>query len=86
MLAVKHSVGKGGRTKHGILDTTGRAETALTVEGNKLGRMTLFTFIPGISMIRIIASEQSVNVIYFSTPGVEGIKNLFIVVKENRLK
>ena len=65
-----------------IFDTTGRAETALAAERNKLHVATMGTCIHGTAERGIAAVDHLRDVFHYSISGMEGILNDLVVVFE----
>ena len=77
--------GHRGSAIHGIFITAGRAETAVTAEGNEFQVTAMGTGIHGTAKGRFAAVDHLINVFHFCFSGMEGIFNFLIIVGKNFL-
>lgn len=72
-------------TIHRIFDTAGRTKTAVTAKRNKFKIATVRAAIHGTTIGRIAAVNHFLNIFHFAVAGMEGILNLFVIIRENPL-
>ena len=77
--------GHTGSALHGILISTGSAETAVTAKRNKFKFPTMRTAIHGAAERRITTVYHFVNVFHLGFSGMKGIFNFFIIVVKDFL-
>ena len=77
--------GHGGSALHGVEISTGRAETTMAAERDKLKLTAVRTAIHGAAKGRIAAVYHFIDIFHLSFSGMEGIFNFFIVVNKDFL-
>ena len=76
----------GSSTFHGILVSTGRAETAVTSEWDKFKLAAMRTAIHGATKGRITTVDHLIDIFHLSISGMKSIFNFFIVVGKDFLQ
>ena len=77
--------GHTGSAFHGILVSTGRAETAVTSEGDKFKFAAMGIAIHGTTKRRITTAQHLIDIFHLSFSGMKSIFNFFIVVSKDSL-
>ena len=75
----------GSSTFYRILVSTGRAETAVTTEGDKFKLAAVWTAVHGTAKRWITTVDHLMNIFHLSSSGMEGIFDFFIVVSKDSL-
>ena len=85
VLDVDEFTSHGSSAIHRILIAAGRAEAAVTAEGNKLKLSAVRAAIHGAAVRRITTMDHLVNVSHLSWSGMKSIFDYFIIVRKNFL-
>ena len=75
-----------GGAFHGIFIAAGRAEAAMTAEGNKLEFTAVRTAVHGTTKGWITAVDHLIDIFHLSFSGMKSIYNFFIVVRKDILQ
>ena len=75
-----------GGAFHGIFIAAGRAEAAMTAEGNKLEFTAVRTAVHGTTKGWITAVNHLIDIFHLSFSGMKSIYNFFIVVRKDILQ